>query len=131
DARDKVTVVMRDIGSKQWLRTMYFDPNYPPIRLLTLPDITGNAADEVVVFGQRFNGGNQKAQLIDSATGAFEGVIFYSSNFDGLDLVRCDDMNGNGADELAMLGRRKSDGLYRVIVKDARTRERLGYVNFR
>lgn len=30
-----------------------------------------------------------------------------------------------------MLGRRQSDGLYRAIVKDARTGERLSYVNFR
>lgn len=129
-ARDKVAVVMRDTGSKQWLRTMYFNPNYPPIRLLTLPDITGNGADEVVVFGQHVDGTIQIAQLKDSATGVSAGVIFYSRNFDALDLVRCDDMNGNGTDELAMLGKRKIDDLYRVIVKDARTGERLANVNF-
>lgn len=131
DARDRVTVVMRDTGSKQWLGTMNFDPDYPPIRLLTLPDLTGNGAEEIVVFGQRFDGSKQKAQLRDSATGEFAGFIFYSKNFDGLDLVRCDDFNGNRADELAMLGRRKSDGLYRVIVKDTWTGNRLANVNFR
>jgi hypothetical protein len=39
-------------------------------------------------------------------------------------------MNGNGAEELVFLGWRASDGLWKAIVKDARTGERLAMVRF-
>lgn len=130
DSGRKVTVVLRDIGSKRWLGTRYFDPNYPPVKLLTLPDMDGNGADELVVFGQRFNSGNQKAQIRDSATGNFVSVVFFDKNFDGKDMTLCPDINGNGVDEIAVLGQRQRDGRYRAIIKDPKTRQRLGVIDF-
>lgn len=128
--QSQYTVVLRDSGSRQWLGTLYFDPQYPPRRMLVIPDINGNGADEVVVFGQRFNGGNQKAQVMDSRSGQILRAVFYDKTFPGQDIAVCEDINGNGAEELVMLGRRASDGQLKAIVKDAKTGERLGVVNF-
>jgi len=63
---DAVNVLFRDTRTRQGLGSIGFDRNYPPTHLLSIKDVNGNGADEVVVFGQRFNGANQKAQIKDS-----------------------------------------------------------------
>ncbi len=125
-----VNVMFRDTKTRQRLGSIGFDRNYPPIKLLTLGDVNGNGADEVVVFGQRSNGGNQKAQIKDSKTRALVKAVFFDKNYAGQDIATCADINGNGAEELVTLGRRASDGKLRAIVKDAKTGERIGAVDF-
>jgi hypothetical protein len=125
-----VNVILRDTKSGASLGSMGFDRNYPPKKLLTLPDINGNGSDEVVVFAGRFNDANQKAQIQDSKTRATIRAVFFDRQFIGQDIVTCPDMNGNGSGELAVLGQRKSDGKLRAIVKDARTGKLIGAVDF-
>lgn len=129
DAERTVTITFRDTSTGQWLGTINLGRNYPPTQLLSLSDLNGNGSDEVVAFGQRFNGGNQKAQVKDSATGELIRLMFFDRNAANQDLVSCPDLNSNGAEELAMLGRR-SDGLLKAIVKDAASGERLAVVRF-
>ena len=125
-----VNVMFRDTKTSQRLGVIGFDRNYPPTQLLTIADINGNGADEVVVFGQRFNGGNQKAQIKDSKTRALIKAVFFDKNFAGQDIATCADINGNGVEELVMLGKRTSDGKLKAIVKDAKTGVLIGTVNF-
>ena len=125
-----VNVMFRDTKTSQRLGVIGFDRNYPPTQLLTIADINGNGADEVVVFGQRFNGGNQKAQIKDSKTRALIKAVFFDKNFAGQDIATCADINGNGVEELVMLGKRASDGKLKAIVKDAKTGALIGTVNF-
>jgi hypothetical protein len=129
-SNNAVNVLFRDTKTRQSFGSIGFDRNYPPIKLLTLADINGNGADEVVVFGQRFNGANQKAQIKDSKTRALIRLVFFDKNAPGQDIATCADINGNGSEELVMLGKRASDGKLRAIVKDAKTGERIGVVNF-
>jgi hypothetical protein len=98
--------------------------------LLTIADVNDNGADEMVVFGQRFNGGNQKAQIKDSKTKALIRSVFFDKNFPGQDIATCADINGNGGEELVLLGRRASDGKLRAMVKDAKTGELIGVLRF-
>ena len=56
--------------------------------------------------------------------------MFFDKNFAGQDIAICADINGNGAQELVLLGERASDGELRAIIKDAKTGELIGVVNF-
>ena len=127
---DAVNVMVRDTKTRQRLGSIGFDRNYPPTHLLTLGDVNGNGADEVVVFGQRINGGNQKAQIKDSKTKALIKTVFFDKNFPGQDVATCADINGNGSEELVLLGKRDRDGKLRAMVKDAKTGALIGVVNF-
>jgi hypothetical protein len=127
---DAVNVMVRDTKTRKPLGSMGFDRNYPPIKLLTIGDVNNNGADEVVVFGQRFNGGNQKAQVKDSKTKALIKAVFFDKNFPGQDMASCADINGNGSQELVLLGKRASDGKLKATVKDAKTGELIGVVKF-
>ena len=112
---------------------IHLDSQYPPLKLLTIGDINGNGSDEVVVFGRRTNGGNQKAQVkdtLDIPGGRRINAVFFDPNFVGIDITACRDSNGNGSEELAMLGLRSRDGKLRAIVKDALTSELIGKINF-
>ena len=101
-----------------------------PIRLRSIGDINGNGADEIVFLGQRENTGAIKAVVKDSASLNRINAVYFAKDMQPIDLVTCPDMNGNGSQELAVVGRRDSDGRLRVAVKDSRTNERLGKVVF-
>jgi hypothetical protein len=89
--------------------------------MITVGDLNGNGSDEVVVFGRRTDGFNQKANIKDSATGEWLNTVYYDKTFIGLDMAACPDINNNGSEELVMLGRRASDGKYQAIIKDSKT----------
>jgi len=124
NADDAVNVLFRDTRTGQSLGSIGFDRNYPPKKLLTIADVNGNGSDEVVVFGRRFNGGSQKAQVKDSKTKTLISQVFFDKNYAAQDIVTCADMNGNGTEELVLLGRR-SDGKLKAIIKDAMTGEQI------
>ena len=56
--------------------------------------------------------------------------MFFDKNFAGQDITTCAHINGNGTQELVLLGERASDGKLRAMVKDAKTGELIGVVNF-
>jgi len=125
-----VNVRVLDTKTGQKVSAPGFDPSYPPTKLLALSDVNGNGADEVVVFGRRTDDGKQKAQIKDSKTGKLIRAVFFDPNFAGEDIAICPDINRNGADELALLGKRASDGQFKVIVKDSKTGQQIGAVKF-
>ena len=107
-----------------------FDPKYPPIKMVTLTDINGNGSDEVAVLGRHQGGFNQKVWVKDGKTNRSLKQIFFDRNFVGQDLDVSADLNGNGVQELVVLGKRESDGKLRAIIKDAKTRELIARINF-
>jgi hypothetical protein len=125
-----VNVMLRDTQTGANLGSTGFDRNYPPKKLLTLPDLNGNGSEELVVFGTRFDEANQKAQIKDAKTKALIGAVYFDRNFVGQDIATCPDLNGNGSGDLVLLGQRKSDGKLRAIVKDAATGKLIGTVDF-
>lgn len=127
---NRVNVSIRDTVTGEWLNFIGFASNYAPQKLLTLPDINGNGAHEVAVFGRRINGRDQKVVIKDSRTRQTLNEMWFDQDFPGRDFVSCGDINGNGAHEVAFLGQRASDGRYKVVVRDSRTGERLANVGF-
>ena len=98
--------------------------------MLAIPDINGNGASELVVFGLRFDGRNQKAVIKDSRTGAQLGELWFDRQFPGVAFADCGDINGNGTHELALLGERASDQSRKVIIKDSGTGAQVAQVWF-
>lgn len=124
-------VVIRDTGpGKARLGIISFDRNFPPQKLLTISDINGNGAAELAVYGQHVRGSSQKIQIKDSKSRRNLGAVFFDRNFVGIDVTSCADTNGNGSDELVLLGERADMGKLRAIVKDSKTGELLGKINF-
>lgn len=124
-----VNVQIRDTTSKAWVGFAGFPVAYPPRQLLAVRDINGNGSDELVVFGQHFDGSNQRGLIKDSRTGQRLNQLWFDRQASWRDFVRCGDINGNGSDDVAFLGQRPS-GQYLAIVKDSETGERLARVLF-
>jgi hypothetical protein len=57
------------------------------------------------------------------------GVVF-DKRLEYQDITTCQDINGNGSDELVFLGRRASDASLNVIVKDSGTGEQIAFLRF-
>ena len=71
----------------------------------------------------------QKVWVKDTLTGESIQVVYFGKQFIGDDMDIIPDINGNGAPELVVLGRR-DDGVLRAIIKDSKTGELLGSVGF-
>jgi hypothetical protein len=126
----RVNVMIRDLKTRGWVSSVDFTPGYTPRNLVVVADTNGNGADELVVFGPRKDGFNQKAIVRDSRTGEWLRDLFFDRNFPGQDFVSCGDIDRNGADDVALLGYNAADGRNRVIVKDTATGQRLATVRF-
>lgn len=126
----RVNVLLVDPASRRQVGSVNFPVDCAPQRLLVVPDVDGNGADELVVFGRRHDGFNQKAMIRDSRTGAWLRVLWFDRNFPGQDFVSCGDLNGNGAADVALLGYDPVNGRNKVIVKDTATGEALAHVRF-
>jgi hypothetical protein len=125
-----VNVMLRDTRNSANLGSIGFDRNYPPKRLLTLPDLNGNGSEELIVFGTRFDEANQKAQIKDAKTKVLLRAVYFDKDFVAQDIATCPDLNGNGSGDLVVLGQRKRDGKLRAIVKDAGNGSLFGTVDF-
>ena len=125
-----VNVLIKDTQTGRKVSRLGFDPNYAPIKMEILSDINDNGSDEVVVLGIRTGGGNHKAWVKDGRTGESLSQVFFNKRFAGQDLDVCADINGNGSQELVVLGKRESDGKLKAFIKDAKTGELLGRVDF-
>ncbi len=124
-----VNVQIRDAATLAYVNSVGFARDYLPKELIALADSNGNGADELVVFGERFDQPDQKAVIKDSKTGSTLGQLWFDRNLSGQDFVSCGDVNGNGSTDLALLGR-LGDARFEVIVDDGKTGERLAQVWF-
>ena len=113
------------------LRLRGVEQFFEPIQMLNIGDINGNGTDELAIYGRHLNNTSQKAQVFDSGrTTSRLSTVFFDRNFVGEDFDACPDLNGNGSPELVLFGKRASDGKLRAIVKDARTGQLVGKVDF-
>jgi len=82
-----------------------------------------------VVFATEEGGNRQKALVKDTRTRKYINAVFFDPNFVSRSVASCPDANGNGSEEIVLLGQR-DNGRVRAIVKDALTDEVLGKVDF-
>ena len=106
-------------GSPRWPVSRGFTP----LKLAAVADMTGNGVEEYAVLARKPETGQVTATILDGATSQWLNQIWYNTDCTPLDLVSIADINGNGAEELVMLGRCGTDGQLRAFVKDAKTGE--------
>lgn len=121
---------MLDMKANEILGYIGLDAKYEPKKLMTISDINGNGSDELVVYSTQIGGSKQKIQIKDSKTRKFINAVFFDPNFVGIDVTACPDINGNGSEELVLLGKRQSNGKVTAIIKDSKTDALLGKVDF-
>lgn len=129
-SNDKVTVLVKDSVTRAPVGYFGYDPNYAPGKLLVVPDVNGNGASEITVFGKNSNNRTQKALVRDGKTKKRIRNVFFNKAFEPDDLVVIPDINDNGASEIGMLGTRPDNGLMRLIIKDSKSGTLVGTVNF-
>ena len=58
-------MLIRDATNNAFVRGYGFDPNFAPGKQLVVPDVSGNSASEIAVFGKNPANQTQKAQVKD------------------------------------------------------------------
>ena len=111
-------VRVRDASASNLISSIDFGPD-PAIAVSVIDDVSGNGVPEIAVLGIR-PAGAVRVQIKDALTGASVNDLFYGSAFVPVDMAVLPDSNGNGAAELAVLGRSASGGV-RVQARDALT----------
>jgi len=126
---DRVQVVIISTGPNGgYVRQAPMDAGFTPHKLFVISDVNGNGATEIVVFGINA-AGKQKAQIKDSLTGKSIRSIYFPPHLEFADVAHSRDLNDNGSQELVVLGK-KTDGSYRVTVKDTKTGRLIDRVTF-
>jgi hypothetical protein len=97
--------------------------------LEVLPDISGNGAPEIAVFGAQLNtlGRNIQVQIRDSETGLIVQRIWDSNSYEAISMATIPDYSGgfgeppNDAPEIAILSRHIDDEFHKVSIRDSLT----------
>jgi len=126
-----VNIIVANTASGASRPQIAYNPGYAPIALLALSDMNGNDSVELGVLGVHRSDGSVRLEIRDSQTRRYVRSVYFGKQFVPLDVIALKDMNGNGVDEVAVLGRRDRDGLFRVTISDARLNRTLQVINFR
>ena len=129
-AAGTVKAYVKDAENGASIKTVAFDGAFTPTHFASLPDTNGNGAPELVVVGKKPTTGLVRAEIRDSLSGQLLNEIFYNSDFIPKQLSIVPDLNGNGADELALLVKYVSKNKLKAVVKDSMTDAWLGTFGF-
>nr|WP_242464359.1 SBBP repeat-containing protein [Thiococcus pfennigii] len=127
---DVVNVAIHDPTTGLQVGGVGFAKNFSPLDLVSTADINGNGAFEVGVLARNPETGGQRVDLSDSLTKQFLTRIWIAADFIVQAAETLPDLNGNGAQEVAVLARREADGALAVYVEDGATAERLAAIDF-
>ncbi|MDH4316423.1 MAG: hypothetical protein OEW68_16500 [Gammaproteobacteria bacterium] len=109
----------RDALTDAETSTTFYGSNAEALDVQVIPDVSGNGEPEVLVHARVTASGQGRAQLRDSATGAFIRNIFFGNTYRPLQLVVIEDLSGDGIPDLAQLSRRDDTGAVRIQTKNA------------
>ena len=127
---DKFNVMIRDAQSSARLTVLDYDSNYKPIKMRIANDLNNNGADEIVMLDKHRQNEFIKATVKDAKSKKLIKKMFFNKRMVPHDLAVCADMNGNNKSEIVVLGERHRDGGLVLIVKDAKTGQLLGTVDY-
>jgi concanavalin A-like lectin/glucanase superfamily protein len=97
----------------------FFNPRWNTIGIEGLDDINGNTSADLAVLAQHDTTHAIQAEVRDAFTGdLIRAVTFLGSSWDARAFAVFDDINGNSAQELGVVGRNE-DGDVRVQLRDA------------
>ncbi|MGI9205184.1 MAG: hypothetical protein ACR2Q3_14300 [Woeseiaceae bacterium] len=129
DSDTRTWVHMKDTLTGAYVRNVWFDLGFTPMRLETIPDLDTNAGDELAVLTSKDSDGRAWVLVKDALSGAFIRNVWFQGDFTPKDFTIVPDMDANPGDEIAVLGERGS-GQIQVEIKDAKTITWINLVNF-
>ena len=114
-----VNVLVEDPVNATTVTGMGFTPQYRPVDLVSIDDFNHNGAFELGLLARDSVTGSQRMDILDSRSKQRLRRLTFPKDFvvQGADVLP--DRNGNGAEEVAVLARRNSDGAMNVYIKDA------------
>ena len=92
-----------------------------PISLSVVPDLNGNGKAELAVFEKNRSTGAPQVRIKDSGTGLWVNSAYFDPQVSPDFLRVLEDVNGNTAPELTMLGSDAGKGQVKALVKDGAT----------
>ena len=99
----------------------FFNPRWNTIDIEGLGDVDGNTSADLAVLAQHDTTRAIQAEVRDAFTGGLiRAVTFLGASWDARAFAVFDDINGNGAQELGVVGR-NDDGEIRLQLRDAST----------
>jgi hypothetical protein len=101
---------------------VWYGPEFDPVSLTILPDISGNGASEVVLLGYHPANHKTLAHIRDSVTGDLVHYLWYGTSYYPVDMTAVPDIDDNGYSELALLGVNPNTGGAVVKIMDAYSR---------
>lgn len=113
-----VLVSVKDIATGAGLKSIFFPSTYKPLALAVVADISGNSVAELAVLATA--AGQTRVFVKDAFSAAAVKTLIYPATFTPLALTATPDLNGNGADELAVIGAYPT-GQLNAMLKDSFT----------
>lgn len=106
---------------------------YSEASLYLLPDINGNGASEIGLFGIRADEGYEgRAQLFirDTATGNRVSVLNWVANWENTDIIVLPDISGDGIAEIGLQGLFKDGQRPQLVVRNSLTSANINTFSF-
>jgi len=116
---DQVNVLIDNPVNGATVTALSFAARFRPVDLVSIADFTHNGACEIGLLSHNEDTGAQRMDIVDSRSKKLLRRLWFTTDFlvQGADVLP--DRDGNGAEEVAVLGRRESDGAMNVYIKDA------------
>lgn len=93
-------------------------------------DISGNGLPELA-FLRKAPGGNVNVLFRDAISREYiKSMTFLNASYDPVGITTIPDGNGNGFEEVVVIGVHATTGITRTVVKDSHTGERITFFNF-
>jgi hypothetical protein len=122
-----VTVQVRDAGTGSLLNIVPFSPDFAPVAVATVPNLSNGGFPAVAVLGKHADG-RVRVEMRDALTDTQINRVLFNPALIPIALAVLADQNGNGVAELAVLG--TIDGAVRAQVRDAATGQVLNNMPF-
>ena len=103
------------------VRAIGLDKTANYLQMVRVADTNGNGAAELALLRSKPSINVLQVLMVDALTGTAGVVVPFSSRFTPVSLIVMPDLNGNGSDELALLGHNPDTGASKVQIRDAAT----------
>ena len=129
DSDRRTWVHMKDALTGNFVKNVWFDAEFTPSRLETIPDLDANVGDELAVLSTKDADGRAWVLVRDALSGNFIRNVWFQGDFAAKDFAVLPEIDANPGGELAVLGE-KDNGQMQVEIKDAKTNAFIKQVNF-
>jgi hypothetical protein len=124
DDEGRARAIVRDALTGEKIKTVRYGLTIgTPIGAVRIADLSGNAVEEIAVFGETTEG-QAKVQIRDALSGEKLATFGFDRHFRPMLVGSIPPVNGDDSDELVVVGVNDA-GAVRIEVKDSLTKQRL------